>query len=558
MCGIVTSLNFLENSVIEVDETTKVKINKLLTTELLLLTESRGKDATGACVLFEDGYYTGLKHGEKAVKLVGAFDDADKEGSYPKFLDDWEKYQEPTKVYMGHCRSGTVGSRFDNDNNHPIKIGDLIGIHNGTIKNHDIIFKKLGCKRTGKVDSECIFRLLQYLTKDGAYLFTLDMMQEVVYRLSGTFAVVTLNVNNPNQVPVFRDSRPIEMAFIKELGLLFLFSERTFWDLTLFRYERFINLYKLDLPSLQNMTIEHLTFQDDSCRIFDLNTKIDNKTKIDDLGAYRKLIRTNKIWESLYTKANDKDTTIKDNGEKDNSDTSVKVFNNILRIYEVKHKYNNTSEKTLPNNESIILTFPEKDAVASKGIKVGIDDYTRYEIPINEEKKLENTPVVVLTDALPPDVIKLVEDAYKKVPYKDKGYNNIEDMLDDADIDTTDKANEYGILCVVNRLFKKVWKKGFVRSYYTDHNNNEIHRTVAALKMLNDILIKFHSKIGSQKDSMTNSELKNKLSSYCVSVVFESKTIDETDKETMMQLLKDTKTEESEVLYDIIEEELNK
>lgn len=35
----------------------------------------------------------------------------------------------------------------DNVNNHPIKVNEIIGVHNGTLENHNKIFTNLGCKR---------------------------------------------------------------------------------------------------------------------------------------------------------------------------------------------------------------------------------------------------------------------------------------------------------------------------------------------------------------------------------------------------------------------------
>ena len=59
-----------------------------------------------------------------------------------------------------HTRFATQGTKAKNVNNHPILHGDVIGVHNGHLNNDDEIFRGLGAKRNGEVDSEAAFALL--------------------------------------------------------------------------------------------------------------------------------------------------------------------------------------------------------------------------------------------------------------------------------------------------------------------------------------------------------------------------------------------------------------
>jgi len=62
-----------------------------------------------------------------------------------------------------HTRYATQGSPKDNDNNHPIDVNGVLGVHNGHINNDDELFKKVtGYKRKGTVDSEAAFAYLRY------------------------------------------------------------------------------------------------------------------------------------------------------------------------------------------------------------------------------------------------------------------------------------------------------------------------------------------------------------------------------------------------------------
>lgn len=66
---------------------------------------------------------------------------------------------DPTPNWLvGHLRYATHGKPEDNRNNHPIPHGDVIGVHNGVLRNHDTILRKTGREDPKTlVDSEAIF-----------------------------------------------------------------------------------------------------------------------------------------------------------------------------------------------------------------------------------------------------------------------------------------------------------------------------------------------------------------------------------------------------------------
>lgn len=295
MCGIVgiIALGTLNKN----DEEKRQRFMRFASTELLLRTDERGKDATGASILFADGNYAGIKRGEEATKWLAKFGNS--QDYYGSLLKIWEEYDHPVKIFLGHCRKGTVGDKEDNGNNHPIKIGNIIGVHNGVINNDKEILEHLGCKRDGKVDSEMIFRLMHYLTNEGREPFTMPMLENLIARLTGAWAVMAFNADNLHQMPIFRDSRPIEFVLIKELSVLVVLSEIKFWGNFHFQYERTIFYARnKTLPSLLNMDIEKKTMPDDSALIIDLDYHCTKDTKIDDIWTWQKIRRDNKIWTS--------------------------------------------------------------------------------------------------------------------------------------------------------------------------------------------------------------------------------------------------------------------
>jgi glucosamine 6-phosphate synthetase-like amidotransferase/phosphosugar isomerase protein len=81
-----------------------------------------------------------------------------------EFLDAVAVPEGTTQVLV-HVRDYTKGHPSINANNHPVRHGTVVGIHNGIIKNDEDIFARYGFKRAEKgmtVDSEAIFALAEH------------------------------------------------------------------------------------------------------------------------------------------------------------------------------------------------------------------------------------------------------------------------------------------------------------------------------------------------------------------------------------------------------------
>lgn len=304
MCGLIGALacgEFEEKRLERIRQESMI----FLTTELLQLTQTRGKDATGVATMFADCDYMGLKMGISAQEFIARFGNTEED--YEGYLKIWRKKVRPAKISIGHCRKPSVGSSAgpeDNKNNHPIKIGDIIGVHNGTLINHDKIFANLGCKRDGNVDSEAIFRLLHHYTNNGTEPFTTQALQETCKRISGSYAVLSFSGNNPFQLAAFRDGRPLEVAIIKPIKLALISSEKDFLKMAIFRYNKMANLYQtgaFKFIPLKKDDVDIETLPDDSLFLFDVRKDITPETKIKDLYISDKIPRTDKIW--VKTKA---------------------------------------------------------------------------------------------------------------------------------------------------------------------------------------------------------------------------------------------------------------
>ncbi len=302
MCGIIGSLSF--NGLDGKDEKVRQEAIIFLMTELLYMTHTRGKDATGISALFADGNYLGLKMGVPSPEFISRF--GDKETDYDGFLKVIRRARSPLKTFVGHCRKGSVGAADDNVNNHPIKVGNIVGIHNGTLTNHDKIFTKLKCGRDGEVDSEAIMRLLYFYTKSGKEPFTADLIKEVCMRLQGTYSCIAFNGNNPNQVATFRDTKPAEIALIRPLSLVIIASEKDFLKEVLIRFNKMAKLYQtaVKYPFLTKDDVQLKTMPDDSAAVFDLTRTVSPETTMEDLFDGEKVPRAGRLWRQTVKTTN--------------------------------------------------------------------------------------------------------------------------------------------------------------------------------------------------------------------------------------------------------------
>jgi len=302
MCGIVGTMSF--KGLDSKDEKVRQEAIIFLMTELLYMTHTRGKDATGISALFGDGNYLGLKMGVPSPEFISRF--GDKETDYDGFLKVIRKTRSPVKTLIGHCRKLSVGRADDNVNNHPIKVGNIVGIHNGTLTNHEKIFEKLKCGRDGEVDSEAIMRLLHFYTKGGKEPFTAELVKEVCLRLQGTYSCMAFNGDNPNQVTMFRDTRPAEIALIRPLSLVIVASEKDFLKEVLVRFNKMAKLYQTSVkyPFLTKDDVLLKTMPDDSVAVFDLKRTVTAETDVEDLFDGEKIPRTGRLWRSTVKSTN--------------------------------------------------------------------------------------------------------------------------------------------------------------------------------------------------------------------------------------------------------------
>lgn len=160
--------------------------------DLLRLSQSRGQEASGVAT------YTANRVNIRKRPVSGK--EFIRSRDWRELFDGLEKKNGDPLVCIGHARLDTNGSKLLLEENSPMQIGDVIGVHNGIIVNVDRIWEKWGdrVKRTKQVDSEVAFALLDHLTRDepdyrGA-------TAEVFGDLEGSASIAALSQRDPRFV----------------------------------------------------------------------------------------------------------------------------------------------------------------------------------------------------------------------------------------------------------------------------------------------------------------------------------------------------------------------
>lgn len=172
-----------------------------LAKHLLLSIQERGEDATGAAWSESD------TEGGKSVMFAKLDIPAH------EFVDSLQELMPRySRTAILHTRWATKGDPANNDNNHPIVVGDTVGVHNGVITNDDHLFAVEKWERIAKVDSEAIFHLID-TAKDPVTR---------LHRLHGRAAIAWLNTDNPDTLHLARlDGSPLYFGVTEGESLVF-------------------------------------------------------------------------------------------------------------------------------------------------------------------------------------------------------------------------------------------------------------------------------------------------------------------------------------------------
>lgn len=201
MCGIA-AINTNPRDFSSID-------TRKLARNLLLAIEERGRHATGV------GWYQKEPDPDSGVNVFTM-----KSGVRAReFVDSGSLNQMPRRArnVILHTRYATLGDPANDDNNHPIVVPGIVGMHNGVLDNYEYLFDKYAEDRYGEVDSECLMWLIKN-SKDICH----DLGD-----VDGAATIQWIDVEQPTVLHLVRLSgRPMSVAQTKRGSLVMASTRR--------------------------------------------------------------------------------------------------------------------------------------------------------------------------------------------------------------------------------------------------------------------------------------------------------------------------------------------
>jgi glucosamine 6-phosphate synthetase-like amidotransferase/phosphosugar isomerase protein len=187
-------------------------------TRLLELSEERGPHATGVAWVNRDGEHALLKHPLPARVFTLL-------SGYPELLAEIDNR---ATILMGHTRWRTRGSEANNRNNHPIRAGDVLGTHNGTIVNAEALFRRFRMRPQTEVDTEVLVRAAAAAWADG----TLDIedLKDRIALCRGQLTAVLASRADPGRVIVLKGNKPLALWWHRKHRVVAYASDPDYLD----------------------------------------------------------------------------------------------------------------------------------------------------------------------------------------------------------------------------------------------------------------------------------------------------------------------------------------
>ena len=157
---------------------------------LFLLSESRGKEASGCAVSLDDRI-------EVFKQPISASEVLESEEYREFFLKCFPKAEVSAVSLIGHSRLVTNGTEAENRNNQPVIKDDLVAIHNGIIVNDAELWKKYPqmSARQAQVDTEVFVSLVRHFVKTG-FSFS-EAYQKAFQEIKGAATIAMFASDTP-------------------------------------------------------------------------------------------------------------------------------------------------------------------------------------------------------------------------------------------------------------------------------------------------------------------------------------------------------------------------
>ena len=238
MCGIIGV------AVAPTDDRSESDVNaiRFITLSMWLDSITRGKDAAGLATIDKNKNWHLAKAPLNAIDFRFSSNNA-----VDQFM---KRISVNTSCIIGHVRLGTKGSKYDNENNHPIDVGNVLGVHNGVITNDAQLSTDLDLERTAEVDSEVIFNLINHTLIRNK--FDIASIEEVFPLLRGGFAIASFTKSEPYRLLLAKRTKPIKMMYSSKRKVLIFASEYDFIEDAIYSCNEMCRMFDIDYSMFAN------------------------------------------------------------------------------------------------------------------------------------------------------------------------------------------------------------------------------------------------------------------------------------------------------------------
>lgn len=181
-------------------------------TRLLEMSEERGPHATGTAWVNRKGEHRLFKRPIPASEFV-------RDKAFGEVLGDVDNR---VTVLMGHTRFVTQGNAAVNENNHPLRTGDCLITHNGTVLNADYLFHRFGFERHAEVDSEILGRIADASIVGDR--IDVKALRDRLALCRGQMSAVIVAKTDPGTVIIAKGNKPLELVYHPKLRAVFYAS----------------------------------------------------------------------------------------------------------------------------------------------------------------------------------------------------------------------------------------------------------------------------------------------------------------------------------------------
>ena len=212
MCGIF-------GIVVKNDSIYTEKFLKKSLQTLAKLSESRGKDSSGLCVLDLKQQQINVLKGPIPVTELLAIKNVQH-----SLKNTFTQTNSKQCIYaFGHARLVTNGSQLNDDNNQPTVKDGIIGVHNGIVVNADELWQEHPeLKRSYDIDTEVMLSLVRFHLNNGNNIQS--SVSKAINSISGTVSTA-LAFNNINKIVLATNNGSLYIIHNAK-NILFFASEK--------------------------------------------------------------------------------------------------------------------------------------------------------------------------------------------------------------------------------------------------------------------------------------------------------------------------------------------